>query len=80
MTVVATQRDGRKPNKTYTAPVGSIDLAAEMDDGTPYAIWPCDDCLPWHAEVVRDGEDVFVREWHAVDCQQFQELLRSYHS
>ncbi|NNG35093.1 hypothetical protein [Nakamurella aerolata] len=65
----------RKPNTNYTAPVGSIDLAAEDEDGTPYAIWPCASCLPWHAEVIRDGDDVLVREWHAVDCEAFQELL-----
>jgi hypothetical protein len=33
--------------------------------------------LPWHAEVHIDDDsgDVFVREWHAVDCEAFQELL-----
>ncbi|GAA3077935.1 hypothetical protein GCM10017600_07040 [Streptosporangium carneum] len=29
---------GRKPNTTYSAPVGSIDLAAEEEDGTPCEI------------------------------------------
>lgn len=64
-------------NTTYSAPVGSMYLAAAADDGTPYEIWPCDACLPWHAEVVRDGADILVREWHASDCPQFQNLLDS---
>lgn len=72
---MAPEPHGRRPNKTYSAPVGSIDLAAEQDDGTPYTIWPCGECLPWHAEVIYDGDQVFVREWHAVDCPAFQELL-----
>ena len=68
--------DDRKRRIGYTAPVGSIDLAAEQEDGTPYAIWPCNYCIPWHAEVIREDDgQVFVREWHAVDCEAFQELL-----
>ncbi len=56
-----------------TAPVGSVDLAAFQDDGTPYVIWPCVDCGPWHAEVItEDDRYVFVREWHALGCPQFQ--------
>jgi len=66
---------GRRPNLTYSAPIGSVDLAAFQDDGTAYEIWPCHECLPWHAEVVRDGDDVLVREWHAVDCPTFQSLI-----
>ncbi|RVX41128.1 hypothetical protein EDD27_3597 [Nonomuraea polychroma] len=66
----------RKPNTIYSAPVGSIDLAAFQDDGTPYEIWPCHDCLAWHAEVVTVDGQVLVREWHAIDCEHFQELLR----
>ncbi len=65
----------RKRNVTNSAPVGSVDLAAFQDDGTPYEIWPCHDCLPWHAEVVAVEGEVLVREWHAVDCPQFQELV-----
>lgn len=65
----------RKPNTTYTAPVGSIDLKALREDGTPYEIWPCHDCLPWHAEVIKDDDEIMVREWHAVDCPHFQQLL-----
>jgi hypothetical protein len=64
-----------RPDTTYAAPVGSIDLAAESADGMPYEIWPCHDCLPWHAEVIRNGDEVLVREWHAVDCSQFKRLL-----
>jgi len=67
---------GRKPNTNYTAPIGSVDLAAVNDDGTPFVIWPCSGCLPWHAEVIRDEDDtLYVREWHAVDCGEFQAVL-----
>ncbi len=59
----------------YTAPIGSVDLAAFDDDGNPYEIWSCAHCLPWHAEVIIDDcGDVGVREWHAVECPAFQEL------
>jgi hypothetical protein len=40
-----------------------VDLVAEG-----YQIWPCHDCLPWHAEVVQDDGDTLVREWHAAGC------------
>jgi len=66
----------RKLNINYSAPIGSIDLAAEEQDGTPYSIWPCSVCLPWHAELIRQGDDVFVREWHAFDCEAFQDLIK----
>lgn len=65
----------RKPNTARNAPVGSVDMLAFQKDGTPYEIWPCDHCLPWHAEVVRSEGEIIVREWHAVDCPLFQELL-----
>lgn len=65
----------RKPNATYIASVGSVDLEAFKEDGTPHEIWPCHDCLPWHAEVVRVDDQILVREWHAVDCEQFQRLV-----
>lgn len=64
-----------RPNTTYSAPVGSVDLAAVNDQGEPYEIWPCGSCLPWHAEVVQVEGEVLVREWHAVDCPEFQELI-----
>ncbi|MEU3520310.1 hypothetical protein ABZ770_34435 [Streptomyces sp. NPDC006654] len=67
--------EGNEPNVTYSAPVGSIDLVAFKEDDTPHEIWPCGDCLPWHAEVVRVDGEILVREWHAVDCPQFRELL-----
>lgn len=69
------EQQPRRPNVTYSAPVGSVDLAAFQDDGTPYDIWPCSDCLPWHAEVVREGSEILVREWHAIDCPQFVDLV-----
>ena len=69
---------GRKRRIDYTAPVGSIDLAAFDEAGEPYEIRACDYCLPWHAEVHVDGDGrVFVREWHAVDCEVFRELIES---
>ncbi|GAC1526595.1 MAG: hypothetical protein NVS3B1_16160 [Marmoricola sp.] len=54
----------------------SADLDAFDDEGVAYDIWPCTDCLPWHAEVVMDDDgEVLVREWHAVGCEQFRSLL-----
>jgi hypothetical protein len=72
-------RPPRKPNTTYSAPIGSVDLAATMDDGTPYLIWPCQFCLPRHAEAILDEDSgqLFVREWHAVDCEEFQAVLQA---
>lgn len=66
-----------RPNITYSAPIGSIDLAAFNTAGEPYEIHPCADCLPWYAEVVIDPEtsEILVREWHAVECSHFQDLL-----
>ena len=46
------------------------------EDGEPYEIHGCDYCLPWHAEVhIDDDGNVFVREWHAVECEAFEELI-----
>lgn len=70
-----TDAEKRKPNVTYNAPVGSVDLLAFKEDGTAHEIFACLDCLPWHAEVVRVDGEILVREWHAVDCPQFQELI-----
>ncbi|MFI0156247.1 hypothetical protein [Streptomyces lydicus] len=68
--------DAEKPkNVTYSAPVGSIDLRAFNDDGDAYEIYACTDCLPWYAEVVTIEGEILVREWHAIDCQQFQALI-----
>ena len=63
---------------SYRAPVGSVDLAAFNEAGEPYEIFACSDCLPWYAEVINDPETnaVFVREWHAIGCRHFQELIR----
>ena len=33
-------------------------------------------CIPWHAEVIREGDEVFVRESQASGCPGFQELIR----
>lgn len=67
--------DEHKPNVTYSAPIGSVDLRAFQDDGSSYEVWPCNDCLPWHTEVVRVEGEILVREWHAVDCPQFVRLV-----
>lgn len=65
-----------RPHVTYDAPVASVDLAAHREDGTPYEVWPCVECSPWHAEVIRDASgDILVREWHAYECPLLQELL-----
>lgn len=66
-----------KPDVTYRAPVGCVDLQAFDDDGNSYEIQACHDCLPWHAEVVIVEGNVLVREWHAVCGPQFQELTLS---
>ncbi|MGV9503567.1 hypothetical protein ACWDQ0_35405 [Streptomyces sp. NPDC003642] len=70
--------EGSDPQQdvTYRAPMGSVDLKAFDDDGNSYEIYACHDCLPWHAEVVVVDGEVLVREWHAVGCPQFQNLIR----
>ncbi|MEU3352443.1 hypothetical protein [Streptomyces sp. NPDC037389] len=70
--------EGSDPQQdvTYRAPVGSVDLRAFDDNGKPYEIWACHDCLPWHAEVVVIEEETLIREWHAVECPQFQQLIQ----
>lgn len=66
----------RRRDTTYAAPIGCVDLAAFDEDGEPYEIHGCDYCLPWHAEVhIDDDGDVFIREWHAVECEAFEELV-----
>ena len=69
----------KRPNVTYGAPVAWVDLAAFDENGEAYQIHACDNCLPWHAEVVIDDDSghVFIREWHAVECEAFQELINS---
>lgn len=65
-----------RPNTNYSAPILSVDLTPWEQDGTPIEVWPCNDCLPWHIEVVTDEDDeVWVREWHAAECPTFKELL-----
>ncbi|MFI6411844.1 hypothetical protein [Streptomyces sp. NPDC050585] len=69
--------DDSTPSVNLSAPVGSVDLGALDDEGNPYEIWPCHDCLPWHAEVILVEGVVLVREWHAVDCPQFRDLVKN---
>ena len=70
------QSGERRRHTSYSAPVGSIDLAAFDENGEPYEIHGCHYCLPWHAEVhLDDGGQIFVREWHAVECEAFEELI-----
>jgi hypothetical protein len=64
-----------KLNITNSAPVGSVDLDASNEDGTPAQIWPCHECYPWHVEVIVEDGNAFVREWHAIDCPTFKELI-----
>lgn len=62
------------PNARDSAPVGSVDLDAFEPDGSPISFRPCQECAPWHAEVMNKDGYVFVREWHAVDCERFRML------
>lgn len=66
-----------RPKITYDAPIGSVDLRAFNEVGDPFEITACMHCLPWHAEVVHDPEtgEILIREWHAVECEAFQELI-----
>lgn len=66
-----------RPKITYDAPIGPVDLRAFNEVGDPFEITACMHCLPWHAEVVRDPEtnEILIREWHAVECEVFQELI-----
>jgi len=66
----------RKPNVTYNAPVGSVDMVAFKEDGTSHEIRPCPDCLPWYAELAQVEGELLVREWHAYDCPLFQDLIK----
>ena len=50
---------------TYDAPVMFYD---HPPDGDP--VWPCDDCLPWHVEVLIDPDgSPRIRQWHAIGCR-----------
>lgn len=66
-----------RPDVTFSAPIGSVDLRAFNDDGDPCEMLACPDCLPWRAEVARDpvSNEIVLREWHAVECPLFQELI-----
>jgi hypothetical protein len=47
----------KRRNLGYTAPIGSVDLAAFDENGEPYEITACSSCLPWHAEVHIDDNE-----------------------
>jgi hypothetical protein len=61
-----------KRRVTLTAPVLPFEYPRKEDD----VIWACSDCFPWHLELYRDPEhdDLWVREWHAVDCPIWKAL------
>lgn len=62
---------------TNNAPIAPVDLRAVNEVGEAYEIVACPECLPWRAEVVTDPQtnEILVREWHAVECTLFQELI-----
>jgi hypothetical protein len=64
-----------RPKITCDAPIGPVDLRAFNEASDPFEITACMHCLPWHAEVVRDPDtdEILIREWHAVECEVFQE-------
>ncbi len=63
-------------NVGYRGPIGSVDLPALNEDGEPYQIRSCDNCLPWFLEVrFDDNGEVFVREWHAAGSIELEEML-----
>lgn len=70
--------EGSDPQQdvTYWAPVGSVDLKASDDDGTRTRSVRATTVCRGYAEVVVVAGEVLVREWHAVGCPQFQELIR----
>lgn len=54
------------------APVVPVDLFVDAELGV---MWPCTDCLPYHFEVIVDGDGVFLRGWHAIDCRTLADIL-----
>lgn len=65
----------QRPDVGHGAAMWPLELVAFDDERTPYEIRPCEDCLPWYAEVVKDEDgEPFVREWHAIDCPVFRGL------
>lgn len=47
-----------------------------MRMANPYLIWPCVDYAAWHAEVITEDDGyVVVREWHSIECPQFQAAI-----
>lgn len=57
----------------YTDPVVPLEYPAVDDD----PIHPCQECLPWHLEVVVDHPEggTWVREWHAIGCVYVERWL-----
>ncbi|BBY09997.1 hypothetical protein [Mycobacterium marseillense] len=66
-----------RPDITFHAPIAPVDLRAFNEVGEAYEIVACPECLPWRAEVVTDPQtnEILVREWHAVECTLFRELI-----
>ncbi|MGW5924249.1 hypothetical protein ACWFPY_35095 [Nocardia fluminea] len=80
MTIRGDVPSERRPKVTYDAPIAPMDFEAFDDEGNSYEITACHDCLPWRAEVVLDVEDgrPIVREWHAVECPFYTDLLHEF--
>ncbi|MDO4058029.1 hypothetical protein QKG53_14495 [Clavibacter michiganensis] len=56
-------------NVNYSAPVMPFEYEPDGE-----SIWPCNECLPWHVEIVNnDVEGLLVREWHAVGCSSLKD-------
>lgn len=60
---------GSSDDRLLNAPVLAFEYPAEDE-----VVWPCNDCLPWHVEVVKDPEDgeILIREWHAIGCNVWE--------
>ena len=73
------ERSPELPVAVFDSGVGGLTVLHELLVSLPaedYVIYACDTCLPWHAEAFADDDGmVWVREWHAMDCPAFQELL-----
>ncbi len=63
-----------RPDLTYGAPVAFFDLYVDDNLGD---VWPCDECLPWHVEVIREDGHIYLREWHAAECPTLTHVLAS---
>lgn len=65
-----------RPDLSYRAPVAFFDLYVDDELGS---VWPCTACLPWHFDVIREGDDIYVREWHAAECPTLAHVLAAIH-